>query len=133
MPDPSVPAVSRDVVLLLTVNVAEVRGEDIAVELERCFAAEVDRVGATRVIVDMKAVTYITSTGVRTLLSLYHKVKGTGGRVVLCGLNDMVSEVLQIMRFIDASGLRPAPFEVQLDVAAAAARLLTPPTARAKP
>ena len=44
--------------------------------------------------------------------------------VVLCGLGEMVSEVLHLMRFIDASGLRPAPFEVQPDVTAAVVSLL---------
>ena len=123
MPDP----ITRDAVLLLTLNVAEVRGDDLTAELERAFAAEVDRAEATKVVVDMKAVTYITSTGVRTLLSLYHTVKNLGGRVVLCGLGDMVSEVLTLMRFIDRSELRPAPFEVQPDVPSAVTALLTRP------
>jgi anti-anti-sigma factor len=123
MPDP----ITRDVVLLLTINVAEVRGDELTAELDRAFAAEVDRAEATKVVVDMRAVTYITSTGVRTLLSLYQKLKNVGGRVVLCGLGEMVAEVLTLMRFIDATGLRPTPFEVQPDVAAAVSSLLTRP------
>ena len=43
------------------------------------------------------------------------------------GLGEMVAEVLTLMRFIDASGVRPAPFEVQPDVAAAVTALLTRP------
>ncbi|HKI38781.1 MAG TPA: STAS domain-containing protein [Gemmataceae bacterium] len=117
--------ITRDVVLLLKINAPEVRGEELSSELERAFAAEVDRAEATKVVVDMKAVTYITSTGVRALLTLYHKVKGAGGRVVLCGLTEMVAEVLEVMRFIDSSGVRPTPFEVQPDVAAAVVTLLT--------
>jgi anti-anti-sigma factor len=129
MPDP----VTREAVLLLTVNVPEVRGDELATELERIFAAEVDRAEATKVVVDLKAVRYITSTGVRTLLSLYQKLKGVGGRVVLCGLTEMVAEVLTLMRFIDASGVRPAPFEVQPDVPAAVTALLTRPAPGAQP
>jgi anti-anti-sigma factor len=129
MSDQTAGPVSCDVVLVLTVNVPEVRGEEITTELEKAFAAEVDRTGATRVIVDMTAVSYITSTGVRTLLALYQKVKAVNGRVVLCGLQEMVSEVLQLMRFIDSSGLRPTPFEVRPDVAAAVISLLTRPAA----
>jgi anti-anti-sigma factor len=123
--------VTRDVVLLLTVNVPQVRGDEITTELERACTAEVDRAEATKVILDMKAVSYITSTGVRALLSLHHKLKNLSGRIVLCNLSEMVSEVLQIMRFIDPSGLRPAPFEVQPDVPAAVISLLTgrPPQA----
>jgi anti-anti-sigma factor len=126
MSDPTGPPVRCEVVLVLTVSAAEVRGDEVTAELERTFAAEVDRTGATRVVVDMTAVTYITSTGVGTLLSLYQKVKALGGRVVLCGLGEMVAEVLELFRFIDPSGRRPSPFEVQPDVTAAVASLLTP-------
>jgi anti-anti-sigma factor len=125
MPNTSSGPVASDVLLVLTLRVPEVRGEEVTAELERSFAAGVDRTGAAKVIVDMTPVTYITSTGVRTLLTLYQKVKPAGGRVVLCGLSEMVSEVLQLMRFIDPAGLRPTPFEVQCDVAAAAVSLLT--------
>jgi anti-anti-sigma factor len=126
MPDSIPNLVTPDTVLVLTVNAPEVRGEELTTELERLFTAEVERTGATKVVLDMTAVTYITSTGVRTLLSLYHQVKKGGGRVVLCGLGEMVSEVLAVMRFIDPTGLRPAPFEVKPDVAAAVLALLAP-------
>jgi anti-anti-sigma factor len=127
MSNPTADPLSRDAVLLLTLNTPEVRGDELCGQLERIFAAEVDRAEATKVIVDMKAVTYITSTGVRALLSLYQKVKSCGGHVVLCGLSEMVAEVLEVMRFIDSSGIHPTPFEVQRDVAAAAVSLLTRP------
>ncbi len=130
MPDPTPDLVSRDAVLLLTVNAAEVRGDEITAQLEHVFTAEVARAGATKVVLDLKAVTYITSTGVRTLLTLYHQVKKGGGRVVLCGLSEMVSEVLALMRFIDPSGQLPAPFEVRPDVAEAVRALLAPSRAR---
>lgn len=125
MPDPT-PLVTSDAVLLFTINAAEVRGEELTTELERLFTSEVERTGATKVVLDMGAVTYITSTGVRTLLTLHQQLKKTGGRVVLCGLREMVSEVLAVMRFIDPAGQRPAPFEVKPDVTAAVTGLLIP-------
>jgi anti-anti-sigma factor len=131
MPDPTANLVTPDAVLLLTVNAAEVRGEDVTTAMERLFTTEVERTGATKVVLDMGAVTYITSTGVRTLLTLYHQVKKAGGRVVLCGLSEMVSEVLAVMRFIDPAGERPAPFEVRPDVTAAVLALLDRPAPRA--
>jgi len=117
--------VTSDVFLVLSVHTAEIRGDDLTSQLERNFAAEVDRSAAAKVVVDLSAVKYLTSTGVRTLLSLYQKVKPAGGRVVLCGVAEMVSEVLQLMRFIDPSGSRPTPFEVQPDVKTAVVSLLT--------
>jgi anti-anti-sigma factor len=126
MSDPTTGLVTRDAILLLTVHAPEVRGEELTAELERLFTAEVQRAAAAKVAVDMAAVTYITSTGVRTLLTLHQQVKKAGGRVVLCGLSEMVAEVLAVMRFIDPAGLRPAPFEVQPDAKAAVLALLAP-------
>jgi len=126
MSEPTADLVTRDVILVLTVHSAEVRGDELTTQLERSFIAEVDRAAAAKVVVDLTAVKYITSTGVRTLLSLYQKLKPVSGRVVLCGLAEMVSEVLQLMRFIDPSGARPTPFELQPDVKAAVVALLSP-------
>jgi anti-anti-sigma factor len=130
MSDPTANIVTSDAVLLLTVNVAEVRGDELTAAMEHLFTAEVQRTGATKVVLDMGAVTYITSTGVRTLLTLYHHVKKAGGRVVLCRLHEMVSEVLALMRFIDPAGERPCPFEVKPDVPAAVLALLGPSAPR---
>jgi anti-sigma B factor antagonist len=127
MPENAANLVTRDVVLVLSITAPQVRGDEITGEIERALAAEVDRAEATRVVVDMSAVTFISSAGFRSLLGLYHKLKGVGGRVVLCGLTDMVSDVLHVMRFIDASGIRAAPFEVQPDLPAAVVSLLTRP------
>jgi anti-anti-sigma factor len=118
--------VTSNVMLVLTAHTAEVRGDDLTAHLERTFAAEVERSKASRVVIDLTAVKYITSIGVRVLLSLYQTVKPGGGRIVLCGLSEMVSEVLQLMRFIDPSGSRLTPFEVQSDAKAAVVSLLTP-------
>ncbi len=127
MPDTTADLVARDVVLILTLRVSEVRGDESCAAIERAFTAEVDRSGATKVVIDASAVTYMNSAGFRALLGLYHKLKKAGGRIVLCGLSDMVSEVLHVLRFVDTSGARPAPFEVQPDVAAAVVSLLGPP------
>jgi anti-anti-sigma regulatory factor len=126
MPETSANLVARDVVLILTITVPEVRGDEPCVAIERAFTAAVDQSGATKVVVDCRGVSYMNSAGFRALLGLYHKLKGAGGRVVLCGLTDMVSEVLHVLRFVDASGGRPAPFEVQPDLAAAVVSLLGP-------
>ncbi len=127
MSDSIASPVTCDIVLLFTVNASQVRGDEVTCTLEKTFAAEIDRTQAGKVVLDMTAVTYITSTGVRALLGVHQRVKARNGRVVLCGLCEMVAEVLSIMRFIDASGLRPTPFEVQPDVSAAVVSLLVAP------
>lgn len=54
-----------------------------------------------RVCLDMRAVTYLSSAGLRLLLILYRQITGRGGRVVLAGLPPMISDTMQNTGFMD--------------------------------
>jgi anti-anti-sigma factor len=51
-----------------------------------------------KVVVDCKEVPYLDSTALNFIVGLYTSVKNTGGRLVICGLNARMSEVLRITR-----------------------------------
>ena len=55
--------------------------------------------GARKLIVDFTALDYISSAGLRVLLGTAKRLKGTGGALRLCGLNETVREVFQISGF----------------------------------
>jgi anti-anti-sigma factor len=55
--------------------------------------------GGTALVVDLSAVTYISSIGLRVLMVAIKEVKPRGGRMVLAGLGPMVLEVFKISRF----------------------------------
>ena len=52
-----------------------------------------------RVIVDMSAVTYINSGGLRSLVSAWRRAKRAGGNVFLIGLNSRVDEIFKMVGF----------------------------------
>lgn len=55
---------------------------------------------AVRILVlDLAAVTYISSAGLRVILVVAKRVKAAAGRCVLCGLTGMVAEVVDMAGF----------------------------------
>jgi anti-anti-sigma factor len=111
-------------VLVLTLTVPQIRGDELAEELrDELLAAAAD---ADRVVLDMHRVGYISSVAFRPLLQLHGALKERGGRIVLCQLAEQVLEVLHLTRLISTSRSSRAPFEERPDVAAALASLAPP-------
>lgn len=54
-----------------------------------------------KIVLDMSGVTYISSVGLRALLLLYRETKRQEGRIVLCGLTEMVYDTMFITGFLD--------------------------------
>ncbi|HET7291629.1 MAG TPA: STAS domain-containing protein [Vicinamibacteria bacterium] len=75
-----------------------------------------------RLVVDLQAVEYISSAGLRVLLRLAKKVKEQSGRVVLCSLGPAVHQVFELAGFL-------ALFEIEPDRGSAVARLSGPGSA----
>jgi anti-sigma B factor antagonist len=53
---------------------------------------------ASRLIVNLKEVQYVDSSGIASLVEVLKAAQGTGRRLVLVGLNDAVREVLRLTR-----------------------------------
>ena len=54
-----------------------------------------------KIMLDMSGVTYISSVGLRTLLLLYRTISQQDGRIVLCGLTEMVYDTMFITGFLE--------------------------------
>jgi anti-sigma B factor antagonist len=52
-----------------------------------------------RLVIDMSAVAYISSSGLRALLRARRQAQAGGGDVVLCAMNDRVTEVFEMIGF----------------------------------
>jgi len=52
-------------------------------------------------LVDMKAVTYLSSAGLRMLLLLYRQVAAKKGRVVLVGVSEEIRDTMSMTGFIN--------------------------------
>ncbi|ATW27838.1 STAS domain-containing protein [Candidatus Formimonas warabiya] len=54
---------------------------------------------ANKTVLDFSKLEYISSAGLRCILSMAKKLKAGGGSLVLCGLNGLVEEVIRISGF----------------------------------
>lgn len=61
--------------------------------------ADLVAAGARGLALDGTALDYISSAGLRVLLSLTKKIKGAGGRIALGGLQPQVKEIIEIAGF----------------------------------
>ncbi len=52
----------------------------------------------TRLVVNLGSVTYLDSSGIGTLVEVFRRVNGYGGKLILCGLNDRVHSVFEITK-----------------------------------
>ncbi len=55
--------------------------------------------GNSQVILDLKNLEYISSAGLRSLITLNRKLKSRQGSLALCHLQDMVAKVIMISGF----------------------------------
>lgn len=61
--------------------------------------------GRNKVVVDCSALDYISSAGLRVLLTLAKKAKSAGGALVLCNVGNTVKDVLEVSGFGSLVGL----------------------------
>jgi len=80
-------------------------------ELEKKFS-EVIESGSTFLVVDMSGLEYISSAGLRVMLSAYKKIKAVNGRIVLCALQEIVREVFDLSDFSSLFEIVPSVEDV---------------------
>ncbi|WP_027729162.1 STAS domain-containing protein [Treponema sp. C6A8] len=68
-------------------------------ELESELKTALD--GAKELIMDFTKLEYISSAGLRVLLSAHKKMDGKGGKMKLTNINEMVREVLDVTGFMN--------------------------------
>ncbi len=84
------------------ISVACLVGELNSGTVEEVQARLLELVGTgCKIVVDMSGVTYISSVGLRTLLLLYRQASHEGGKIVLCGLTEMVYDTMFITGFLE--------------------------------
>lgn len=95
----------------LEIREAKVGAASVAEPVGRIDAASADELetrllallggGAARLVVDMHAVDYISSAGLRVLLRLARKARERSSRVVLCDLTPAVRQVFELAGFLE--------------------------------
>ncbi len=102
---------------------SHLQGDELAENLRQELFAVLDQYGPTKLVIDFRAVTIISSACFRPLLSLFRKLQEKRGRMVFCNLAPDVAEVFLVTRLISNSRFFAAPFETARDVPEALARL----------
>jgi anti-anti-sigma factor len=113
-------------VLVLTITEPQVEGDEVARALQQEMLAAAEAANARHIVVDFRNVRYISSVAFGPLLALRRKLQGANGRLMVCGLSQMVGDIFYTTRMVSPSGTFTAPFELQADVAAAIAALSAP-------
>src|SRR5262249_49941881 len=103
-------AVERGV-LVLTILEAELRSEPLIDALRQEMFDAVERHGTGSVVVDLQQVRYLASAGFHPLLVLRQKLQEKGGRMVLCGLSPILSEVFRVTKLVRSGTSATAPFD----------------------
>lgn len=70
-----------------------------APELEKCLGDNMD--GIQSVVFDFQKLSYISSAGLRVLLSTLKKMKGINGSMKLQNVNELIMEILESVGFLD--------------------------------
>ena len=83
-----------------TVKVVQPVGilDDIRAGQLRREVGEVVASGATQVLIDLKDVTFVNSSGLSALVSALKTVRTSGGKLFLCSVNDQVKMLFQLTR-----------------------------------
>ena len=55
--------------------------------------------GASKLLINFEQLSYISSSGLRVLLATAKRLKGSGGELKVCSLNEMATEVFEISGF----------------------------------
>ena len=120
-------------VLVLRLTQTQVMGDNVADALRDELLTAYEQTGATHVILDMDAVTYLSSAGIRPLLTLKRQVTQREGRLILCNLKPDVEGVFVATRLISTSRAVPATFENHPNVPSSMAALYAAPETVAAP
>ena len=67
--------------------------------------------GSNMVLIDFEALDYISSAGLRVLLATAKKLRGSSGKLHMCSLNEMVTEVFEISGFSTIFSVFPTESE----------------------
>jgi anti-sigma B factor antagonist len=91
----------KTVTLSIEGNMDTYHSVQLSDELEKIFVE-----GAFNIIIDLKELNYISSSGLRVLLAAQKKVTSLGAKMEIRGANDSVKEILKVTGFSNLLDIR---------------------------
>ena len=80
------------------------------------FDALIDQFKLSKIVVNFAGVTYMSSAVMGKLVGLLKKSKTTGGRLILCAIEDSIFEIFEIMRFDKMFEIRKTEDEAVIEL-----------------
>ena len=114
-------------VLVLTLQLEEVKDYVLAEELRYELTHAAKRANARKIVVDLHKMLFMTSMACVSFLGLKASVRETGGRLVMCNMSDFIRKVFNAKRLLTPSQYTGnVAFEVAETLADALERLAEP-------
>ncbi|HEV3120022.1 MAG TPA: STAS domain-containing protein [Gemmataceae bacterium] len=110
-------------VLVVTFTTKQIQDEKLSEAILQELTALIDQHRARKLVIDFQNIKYISSVAFRPLLNIRRKLNELSGRLVLCGLSQVVGDVFYTTKLVSPDGSFAAPFELASDAADAVARL----------
>jgi anti-anti-sigma factor len=110
-------------VLVVMFTTRHIQDEKVSEAILHELTALIEQHRARKLVIDFQNIKYISSVAFRPLLNIRRKLNELGGRLVLCGLSQVVGDVFYTTKLFSPDGSFAAPFELASDAAASVARL----------
>ena len=99
-------------VVIVRITAAEIRTPQDSQALREELLGYVDRLGRSRVVIDLQPVRFIASAGLLGFLSLRRRIaQDPHGNIVLCHVSDDLRILLEVCRLIPEQPGLPAAFQ----------------------
>lgn len=96
-------ATTEQGVLVLTVDLAEVKDYMIAEELRYELVHAVKRGSTKKFVLDLRNMEFMTSLACVSFIGLKHAVRELDGRLVLCNMTDFIRKIFNAKRLLSPS------------------------------
>ena len=96
-------ASATDEVLVLTIEDEQIKDSIVAQELRYELVHALNSRKATRVVIDLQNVTFITSLACVAFIAVKQAMKSTEGRVALCNMSDFIKKLFNAKRLLTRS------------------------------
>jgi anti-anti-sigma factor len=102
---------------VVAVQCSELRADAVIARLEQELEDFLQKTGTKQLVLDMTAVHFMASSGLRVLIVLRKRMKALGGRFTMCGVHPYVADVFKTTRLFSEK------FDYLDDIPAAVAAL----------
>lgn len=90
-------------VLVIVVELAEVKDYMVAEELKYELVHAVKRAETKKFVLDLRSITFMTSLACVAFIGLKHSVKEVQGRLILCHMTDFIRKIFNAKRLLTPS------------------------------